>query len=156
MLYKNTQCKNCWCVDWRYFFLHFNHLCTGNWKPDLLFTIWWMIPWWSSRIKYLWVIARWLTEEASEECFFFWLFWRYCSLYISYLHLTPFYQPLTATLSFSLCKTVYLLLFTSHSVSHPFHRSAPCMPELINRALPKQGSVFSEHPIITEWKTFGF
>lgn len=69
---------------------------------------------------------------------------------LSYIHLTPFYQPLTATLSITLCKTVYPLLFTSHSISHPFHRSALCMPELINRALPKHESVFSEHPIITE------
>lgn len=94
--------------------------------------------------------------DMLKECFFFYLLQRYYSLYISYLHLTLFYQTSTPTVSVSLCKTVYLLLFTSHSISHPFHRSALCMPELINRAPPKQGSVFCKHPIITEGKTFGF
>lgn len=102
-----------------FFFLHFNRwildVCL---RFDLLCTVWWRIIQWGSRMKYLWVTASWLTcwRESFSH-----LLKRYYVPYISYLHLTLFLSAIDTN---CLCKTVYLLLFTSHSISHPFHRSA--------------------------------
>lgn len=101
-----------------------------NWKleaflrSDLHFTIWWMmITWWSSRMKYLWVTAGWLT--CSKGSFFFLrLLQRYYSLYISYLHLTPFYQPSTPTFSLSMQNSLsFSVYFTLHFSPIPSLRS---------------------------------